>query len=90
MDLWDKTWRNKHGKVVVWQRPNAFLIAWAVLDIASLLCNGKLSNILWWIGTIDLGVWSILEIVLGANYFRRALGVLILALAIAMGFKLGL
>jgi hypothetical protein len=90
MDLWDKVWKDKNGKVVVWQNPNAWLIAWAVIDVASLLTNGGISNVLWWIGTIDLGIWSLLEIVLGVNYFRRALGVLVFLLVVATSFKLGL
>jgi hypothetical protein len=90
MDLWEKIWKDKHGKIVVWQRPNIFLIGWAVIDIASLFFSGSVSNILWWIGTIDLGIWALLEIGLGVNYFRRILGLIVLALVIATGLKLGL
>jgi hypothetical protein len=90
MNLWDRVWKDKHGNVVIWQTPNAFLIVWAVVDVASVLTSGHVSDVLWWIGTIDLGVWSLLEIILGVNYFRRALGVLILLMVIATSFKLGL
>jgi uncharacterized membrane protein len=90
MDLWDKVWRDKHGKVVVWQTPNVWLIAWAVIDVVSVLTTGSVSNVFWWIGTIDLGVWALLEIFLGVNYFRKALGVLVFLLVIATSFKLGL
>jgi hypothetical protein len=90
MDLWDRVWKDKRGQVVIWQMPNFWLIAWAVLDIASLVTNGRTSNILWWAGTIDLGIWAVLEIIMGTNYFRRLLGLIILLLAIGSALKLGL
>ena len=81
--LWDKTWRDRRGRVIVWQTPNAPLMAWLVLTIFSLLVNGRLANILYWVGSAALITWSLLEIFKGVNYVRRALGLLVLVLAVA-------
>ncbi len=88
MDLWDKIWKDKDGHVVIWQMPNVWLIIWAGVDFASIITKGHLSSVLWWIGTVDLGVWALLEVVKGVNYFRRALGLIVLLMAIGSGFRL--
>lgn len=79
--LWSKTWRNRQGRVVIWQTPNLALIAWAGLTVFSLMVNGRLADILSWLGLAALVIWSLLEIFRGANYFRRALGLLVLVMA---------
>lgn len=79
--LWSKTWKNRQGQVVIWQTPNLPLIAWAGLTIGSLLVNGRPADILSWLGSAALIIWSLLEIFRGASYFRRALGLLVLFLA---------
>lgn len=81
-EIWDKTWKDRNGRVVVWQTPNAWLIGWAILSIFSLLVNGKTADILSWIASASLIIWSGLEIFRGANYFRRILGLLVLVFAI--------
>lgn len=82
-NIWDKIWRDKSGRIVVWQTPNAPLIGWAVLTFASLLFSkGHISNALTWAGEASLIVWCLLEIFKGANYFRRALGLTVLYYAI--------
>jgi hypothetical protein len=86
-DLWDKFWKDKDGNYVVWQRPNAFLIAWAVLSILTIFTTGLLSNIFWWAAEAVLVGWSVLEIWKGVNYFRKTLGVLVLLLVIMMALK---
>lgn len=86
-DLWDKFWKDKRGRVVVWQTPNAFLIAWAVLTLLSLFLNGAASDILWWVAIVDLAIWSLLEIFKGVNYLRRALGIIVLVLTILSAIK---
>ncbi|HWB38974.1 MAG TPA: hypothetical protein VG604_01915 [Candidatus Saccharimonadales bacterium] len=89
-DLWDKFWRDDRGHVVIYQTPNAWLIAWAVLDFASLFFNGVLSSVLWYLGSASIIIWALFEIFQGVNYFRRTLGAVVLLLAIASIFSLGL
>ena len=84
MDLWDKIWRerNGRGKVVIWQNPNPWLIGWAVLTVISLLFAGRTSDYFSWAAHAALIVWCFLEIFKSVNYFRRALGVVVLIFAI--------
>lgn len=88
-DLWDKTWKDKNGKVVIYQHPNPLLIAWVVVTVLSIFINGKLSTVLWWLAMALLAAWSLLEIFKGVNYFRRALGAVVLLLVILAVFKVG-
>lgn len=83
-NLWDKTWKDRRGRVVIWETPNAFLISWAVLTFVSLFFNNSshVGDILSWLGSVSLIIWSLLEITRGTDYFRRALGLLVFILAI--------
>jgi len=79
--LWDRTWKDNKGGVVVWQMPNLPLIAWAMLTVLSLLVSGRLADIFSWLSSAALITWSLLEIFKGSNYFRRALGLVVLVYA---------
>jgi hypothetical protein len=89
-DLWDKFWKDKDGNVVVYQRPNIWLISWVVLTLLSLFLNGAVSSYLWWLALVSLTIWSLLEIFKGVNYLRRLLGVIVLVLTIMAALKAGL
>jgi hypothetical protein len=89
-DLWDKIWKDRRGKTVIYQHPNILLIAWAVLAFVSMIVpRGKTSDITWWASTVVLAAWSLLEMFKGVNYFRRALGAFILLITIASAFGVG-
>lgn len=81
-DIWDRIWRDEDGHVVIFQWPNAWLIGWVVLTMGSLLTSSHVSDVFAWGGDISLVVWSGLEIFRGANYFRKALGVLVLVFCV--------
>jgi hypothetical protein len=81
--LWDRTWRDSNGQVVIWQMPNKWLLGWAGFTVLSLLFSGRTADVFSWAGSISLIVWSLLEILKGANYFRHALGLLIFVFAVA-------
>lgn len=81
--LWDKIWRDRRGNLAIWQMPNVWLIAWAVSTTLSLFFGGHVGDAFFWIGSAALVIWSFLEIFQGASYFRRALGLAVLAYAIA-------
>lgn len=87
MDLWDRIWKDKRGHVVIWQMPNPYLIAWAVLTVISLFFTGRTADIFSGAGSVVLVVWAALELLKGVNYFRRALGLLVLVLAISSLIK---
>jgi hypothetical protein len=89
-DLWDKIWKDKHGKVVIFQMPNILLVGWAVLTIISLFVpRGQAQETFWWLSVATLGVWSLLEIWKGVNYFRKALGLVVLFMVVASIFGVG-
>lgn len=85
--LWDRTWKDKNGRIAVWQMPNPWLIGWAVLTTLSLLFTARTADILSAAGSVSLVVWALFEIFKGINYFRRALGLLILIYAVAALLK---
>lgn len=75
--IWDQIWKDRKGRVVIWQMPNVWLWSWLAVTGLSLLFTGPLADILYWAGAVALAIWSYLEITTGVNYFRRALGVVI-------------
>lgn len=85
--LWDRTWKDKNGRVVLWQTPNAWLIAWAAITTLSLFFTRGTADILSGIASAALIVWSLLEIFKGVNYYRRVLGIAVLAYALAALLK---
>jgi hypothetical protein len=76
--LWDKIWRDRDGKIVIWQTPNIWLIIWAVLTFISLFLHGGAGTVASVVADIFLGIWAVLELLKGVNYFRRGLGLVIL------------
>ncbi len=85
--LWDRIWKDKNGKIAVWQMPNAWLIGWAAITTISLLFTRRPADILSAIASVSLLIWSLLEIFRGASYFRRLLGAVILLYTIAALLK---
>lgn len=86
-DLWDRIWKDKRGRIVIWQWPNVWLIAWAITTVVSLFFTGTLATVLSWAATLLLGIWAVVEMTKGVNYFRRALGLLILFFVVASIIK---
>lgn len=87
----DKIWKDGRGRTVIYQRPNGWLIAWAVLDVVAIFAPGRhISDYAWTAGAAALIIWCLLEIFRGVNYFRRFLGLAVLAITIAAFFEIGL
>lgn len=77
--LWDKFWKDKHGRVVVWQSPNAALWTWFIsMLLSNVLPYGQLNFVVELVSFGSLFTWAWLEIADGANYFRRTLGVIVM------------
>lgn len=77
---------DKHGKRVIFQRPNLLIIGWAVSAILGhIFTSGKPHHGFNELSHALLFAWAYLEISQGANTFRRVLGVLIM-LAVIKGF----
>jgi hypothetical protein len=78
--VWDKFWKDGKGKITVWQTPNLPLIGWFVfMIVAKILDSGATKNSLQFLSTAFLFTWAYLEITSGVSYFRRLLGLVILA-----------
>jgi len=73
--------RDKNGKVVVWQSPNPLLYAWIVFAIIAMLLRSgsRAQSGFEHLRTIVLFAWAYSEITEGVNYFRRMLGTVVLA-----------
>lgn len=69
---------DKHGKVVIWQSPNLPIILWFVFMLATHMTHGQLRTIFAVISSAALLVWALLEVIQGASYFRRVLGLAVL------------
>ncbi|MDB5170654.1 MAG: hypothetical protein JWO35_348 [Candidatus Saccharibacteria bacterium] len=83
-NLWDRIWKDRNGKIVIFQMPNVWLLLWAALATASIFVpRGTAQDVLYWSSSALLVVWALLELFKGVNYFRRALGLVILAITIA-------
>lgn len=84
--LWNKFWKDRSGKVVIWQTPNLLLFAWIILAlILGVIDKGRPEQLIQILASLLLGVWAILEIISGVNYFRRLLGAAVLT-AIFLSF----
>jgi hypothetical protein len=74
---------NKQGRVVLWQSPNAPLLAWLIFTlIGMVLHDGSLRSIVQIAAHIAIIIWALLEVFWGASPFRRTLGVIVLMLTV--------
>ncbi|OCQ98200.1 hypothetical protein BCD64_12860 [Nostoc sp. MBR 210] len=77
--LVDKTFRDSNGNIVIAQTPNLPLIVWFVTSILSLIFStGEINLVFDTLATGSLFTWAWLELFEGVNYFRRALGLVVL------------
>ncbi len=86
--LWDQIWKDKTGKVVIWQMPNLWLIAWSALTSLSILNNGRVADFFSGFAAAALIIWALQEILQGVNYFRRILGIVVLIFPIMLLIKI--
>ncbi|RCJ28470.1 hypothetical protein A6770_23695 [Nostoc minutum NIES-26] len=77
--LVDKTFRDSNGNIVIAQMPNPPLIVWIVTSLLALIfTNGTINTVLNVVADGSLFTWAWLELFQGVNYFRRALGLIVL------------
>lgn len=78
--FWRRCWYDKHGVLVIGQRPNPPLIVWIVcLVLGHVFTKGRLHTVVALIGTAAIAYWAVLELFMGDAYFRRLLGFVVLA-----------
>ncbi len=79
-DVWNKFWRDKNGRIVIWQPPNLALAGWLVIMATNLILKlGNAKPILEFLGTALLFTWAYLEVTAGVNYFRKTVGLVVVA-----------
>jgi hypothetical protein len=78
---------NKDGKVAIVQSPNLPIIGWFMsLVVAQFLNTGYLKTGLLSLSSAFIFLWAYLEIVQGASYFRRLLGLIVMTIVITLFF----
>jgi hypothetical protein len=86
--LLDKFFRNSSGEIVLGQSPNVPFWVWVATKILGLFIEtGTFADFLDIVGTGALLVWAGLELLLGVNYFRRLLGLIILVFTLMNVFS---
>jgi hypothetical protein len=82
--LFNKTFCDSEGNIVLAQPPNLPLLVWIGATLLKVVFrDGSLHSILDIIAFGSLFTWAWQELFDGVNYFRRALGLIILIWAIA-------
>ncbi len=81
--LFDKTFKNRDGSWGLAAKPNLPLIVWLAATLVAYPLSGRPALLAQAISYGSLFTWAWLEIFQGANYFRRALGVLVLVYLLA-------
>lgn len=77
--------KNAQGRIVLFQSPNSPLIGWFLFTILNLVWRNNPPNIHYLFAMLSFGfifTWAWLEITSGVNYFRRALGFLVLIIVL--------
>jgi len=77
--FFDKTFRDSSGQIVLAQPPNLPIIVWGVTSLLKLVfTSGEINTGLDVVAFGSLFTWAWEELFQGVNYFRRALGLLVL------------
>lgn len=85
--LFDRTFRDSKGNIIIAQMPNPPILVWLAATLLQLIfTSGKLHTGLDLVAFGSLFTWAWQELFQGANYFRRALGLVVLVTAI--GFRM--
>jgi hypothetical protein len=75
----DKVFRDSNGEIVIAQPPNLPIIVWGVTSLLKLVfTSGEVSTVLDAVAFGSLFTWAWEELFQGVNYFRRALGFVVL------------
>ncbi|MGQ3890122.1 hypothetical protein ACQUW5_13965 [Legionella sp. CNM-1927-20] len=77
--------KDKQGRIVLFQMPNWPLILWFIFAVLDFLWSSNQPKIHYLLQMLSFGfifTWAWLEITSGVNYFRRTLGLLVLIIAV--------
>jgi hypothetical protein len=82
-DLWRRGQRGWPARFPLVQFPNAPLIVALVAGVVARIAEGTVRDGARAVGEVALIMWALMEIVRGVNWFRRALGLVVLAFVVA-------
>lgn len=85
----DKFFRDSNGRIVIVQWPNApllFFFGAKLLAHVAKATAWRASFLI--VAYLSLATWSLLEIFSGVNYFRRALGLVVLIICVTSAMHL--
>lgn len=86
--LFDRTFRDRTGNIVIAQMPNLpLLVGLAAPLLHAILPSGRLQTGVDLVAFGALFTWAWQEIFDGVNYFRRALGLIVLVSLIALRLR---
>lgn len=86
LELQKHFFKDKQGKVVIWQRPNILLSIWILaILVLQILPDGHLKSGIAQLNSAVLFAWAYLELTSGVNYLRKSLGLVVLA-AVIIGY----
>lgn len=88
--LFDRTFRDSEGKIVIAQMPNLpLLVGLAATILQFILPSGRLQTGADLVAFGALFTWAWQELFEGVNYFRRSLGLIVLVgiVALKLGFN---
>ncbi len=79
IEVWNRIWKDKDGKLVLYQKPNTPIIVWAVSWLLTkVLPYGQWNFAAELIAYGAIFTWAWLELFQGTTYFRRLLGLVVL------------
>lgn len=78
----NKSLKDKDGHWAIASAPNLPLIVWLVTSVINRLVDGRPGQLAKTIAFGALFTWAWLELFDGVNYFRRALGLIVLVFVI--------
>ena len=86
--VFDRTFRDSEGKIVIAQMPNLPLLVWLAATVLQfMLPSGQLQTTFSLVAFGALFTWAWQELFEGVNYFRRVLGLVVLFGVIASRFS---
>ena len=87
--LFDRTFRDSEGKIVLAQMPNLPVLIWLAATLLQLIRpSGKIQTGLDLVAFGALFTWAWQELFEGVNYFRRSLGLVVLVGLVALKLHL--
>lgn len=87
--LFDRIFRDSEGNIVIAQMPNLPLVVGLAATLLQLIVpSGKIQTALDLVAFGALFTWAWQELFEGVNYFRRALGLIVLVSLIALKLNL--